>query len=164
MTRILVVSDSHGQAEELRRIARHVWDTYGAVDAYLHCGDGGLDLKRIEPFLREHDPRAKICLVRGNCDGYGYSDVPEDRVVTLDGVGIYMAHGHLQDVRHTRWALAGDARLHDCSIALYGHTHEPLMEMLSVLVLNPGCAGMGQYLVLELDKGQPAIHLERLER
>ena len=164
MTRILAVSDSHGYPEGIRRIAAHVWEHYGAVDAYLHCGDGSLDLKKLEPFLREHDPKAKICIVRGNCDGYGYSDVPDDRVVTLDGVGIYMTHGHLQDVRHTRWAVASDAQLHECSIALYGHPHEPLMEMLSVLVLNPGCATTGQYLVLELEHGQPRIHLERLER
>ncbi len=162
MKRVLVVSDSHGYAEGIKRIAEQVWQDHGPVDVYLHCGDGGLDLKRVEAFLRKHDPACTMAMVRGNCDGYGYAEVPEDRVVTVGETHLYMAHGHYLDVKHGRWALASEARLHGCSIALYGHTHEPLMENLSVLVLNPGCAHMGQYLVLELENGQPGIHLEHL--
>ena len=164
MKRLLVVSDSHGERRALQRIAEETWKVYGPVDAYLHCGDGAGDFQDVMAGLREHDPQAQFFQVRGNCDGSRFADLPWQRIVEIGGAKLFLTHGHLQAVKSTRMILSDDARGSGCSIALYGHTHEPCMEMYSVLLLNPGCAATGQYLVLEIrDDGQPRIHLERLK-
>lgn len=163
MKRLLVFSDSHGERMALRRIAEEVWRIYGPVDAYLHCGDGARDFEAVTDDLRAHDPDALFFGVRGNCDGMAFEDLPWQRIVGIGGVKIYLTHGHLQAVKSTLMILNDEARGCGCSIALFGHTHEPAMEMMSVLLLNPGCAHTGQYLVLEIrDDGQPRIHLDRL--
>ncbi len=163
MKRLLVMSDSHGDRMALRRIAEEVWKIYGPVDAYLHCGDGAGDFQAVADDFRAHDPGAVFFQVRGNCDGLRYADLPWQQVVEIGGTKLFMTHGHLQAVKSTMMLLNDDARGCGCSIALFGHTHEPAMEMYSVLLLNPGCASTGQYLVLELkDDGQPRIHLDRL--
>ncbi|MBQ6174542.1 MAG: YfcE family phosphodiesterase [Clostridia bacterium] len=163
MKRILVLSDSHGYTTGVRMIAEEAWRIYGHFDAYLHCGDGAGDMDRMEEYFRGHDPHAFIAVVRGNCDGAGYEDIPSERIVNIGGTKIFMTHGHGLAVKSTLLMLNEDAYTSGCTIALFGHTHEPTMEMMSVLLLNPGCAHMGQYLVLELkDDGQPRIHMERL--
>lgn len=163
MKRLLVTSDSHGQRMALRRIAEEVWSVYGPVDAYLHCGDGAGDFQDVMDDFRAHDPGAVFRQVRGNCDGMRFGDLPWQQVVEIGGTKLFLTHGHLQAVKSTLMILNDDARGCGCSIALFGHTHEPCMEMYSVLLLNPGCAAAGQYLVLELkDDGQPRIRLDRL--
>ena len=164
MTRALVVSDSHGYAAGLRMIAEDARRRFGALDACLHCGDGAGDVKAVEAFLRAHDPKILIWQVRGNCDSTGLWDVPVDRVVSLGGAQIYMTHGHFVAVKSTLTVLEDDTLEHECSIGLFGHTHEPCMEVRRALLLNPGCAHMGQYLVLEIENGKPVgIHLEQLK-
>ena len=163
MKRLLVFSDSHGERMALRRIAEEVWRIYGPVDAYLHCGDGARDFQEVTPYFQGHDPAAGFFQVRGNCDGFAFADLPWQQVVEIGGAKLYLTHGHLQAVKSTLMILNDEARGSGCSIALFGHTHEPCMEMYSALLLNPGCAYTGQYLVLELkDDGQPRIHLDRL--
>ena len=163
MKRLLVFSDSHGERMALRRIAEEVWRVYGPVDAYLHCGDGARDFQAVTDELKAHDPQAQFFQVRGNCDWSGGEGLPWQRVVEIGGVRLFLTHGHLQAVKSTLTILNDEARGCGCTIALFGHTHEPAMEMYSVLLLNPGSAQTGQYLVLELkDDGQPRIHLDRL--
>ncbi len=160
---IAVVSDSHGYKPGLRLIAEQVWQRWGRVDAWLHCGDGAADIKAVEPFLRAHDPETRIWQVRGNCDGYTGAEIPWERVVTLGGVNLFMTHGHLFGVKYSLAMLDEEAHAGGCAIALFGHTHEPCMEMRSTLLLNPGCAHTGQYLLLELEDGRPRVHLETLD-
>ena len=160
MIRILVVSDSHGYVQGLRRIAEEALKVWGSLDACLHCGDGARDLFRLEDFFRAGNPKIFLAAVRGNCDGEGCSDIPYERTITLGNTRIFMTHGHHLAVKSTLMLLSEDTRGAGCTI---GHTHEPCMEMLSALLLNPGCAHMGRYLILELQEdGQPRIHLESL--
>ncbi|MBR4711268.1 MAG: YfcE family phosphodiesterase [Clostridia bacterium] len=163
MKRLLVFSDSHGYTSGLQRIIEEAWRIYGHFDAYLHCGDGVGDLERLEDGIRAHDPSALIAAVRGNCDGESFADVPYDRIEQFGKARVFMTHGHGRAVKSTLLMLSEDAYTAGCQIALFGHTHEPTMEMMSVLLLNPGCAHSGEYLVLEIrDDGQPRIHLDRL--
>ena len=162
MTRILVVSDSHGYVAGLECVIAKSVKKYGVPDVILHCGDGAGDLGKIEEELRDLNPEIRLCAVRGNCDGEGCADIPWERVVEAGGARIFMAHGHRHAVKSTLWALDDAAKEQGCTIALFGHTHVPFMQMASVLILNPGCAHMGQYLSLEITDGRPNIHLDHL--
>ncbi|MBR5345495.1 MAG: YfcE family phosphodiesterase [Clostridia bacterium] len=162
MTRILVVSDSHGYVPGLERIIDASAKKYGIPDLVLHCGDGAPDLLRVEENLRALNPAVRLTAVRGNCDGSSCADIPFERVVEAGGARIFMAHGHRHAVKSTIWVLDDAAKEQNCSIALFGHTHVPFMQMASVLILNPGCAHMGQYLSLEITNGKPRIHLDHL--
>ena len=162
MTRILVVSDSHAYVPGLERIIDASVKKYGIPDFVLHCGDGAPDLLRVEENLRALNPAVNLMAVRGNCDGSSCADIPFERVVEAGGARIFMAHGHRHAVKSTIWVLDDAAKEQNCSIALFGHTHVPFMQMASVLILNPGCAHMGQYLSLEITDGKPRIHLDHL--
>ena len=162
MKRLLAVSDSHGDAAALERIIAASAKKYGVPDAVLHCGDGARDLDRVEDSLRALNPGILLYAVRGNCDGGGCADIPSERVAEFDGTRLFMAHGHRHAVKSTIFVLDDAAREAGCAIALFGHTHVPFMHMASVLLLNPGCARMGQYLSLELRDGRPRIHLDHL--
>ncbi len=162
MTRILAVSDSHGYIPALERVIAASAKKYGAPDLVLHCGDGAKDLMKVGEALRALNPSVLCLAVRGNCDGEGCADIPFERVAEAGGARIFMAHGHRHAVKSTIWALDDAARERDCSLALFGHTHVPFMQMASVLILNPGCAYMGQYLSLEITDGRPRIHLDHL--
>ncbi len=162
MTRVLVVSDSHGYVPGLERIIDKSAKKYGIPDVVVHCGDGAPDLRRVEDRLRTLNPAVRIEAVRGNCDGDGCADIPFERVTEAGGARIFMAHGHRHAVKSTIWVLDDAAKEQNCTIALFGHTHTPFMQMASVLILNPGCAHMGQYLVLEITDGKPRIHLDHL--
>ena len=164
MKRLLVVSDSHGYLPGLKRVIAAAAAKYGVPDYCLHCGDGALDLNRVEPELRALNPRILLRAVRGNCDGDGCGDIPHERVVEIEGedTRVFMAHGHRHAVKSTIWVLDDAAKEAGCTVALFGHTHVPFMQMASVLMLNPGCAHMGEYLVLEIDAGRPRIRLDRV--
>ncbi len=162
MKRLLVVSDSHTYLPGLERILDASVKKYGPPDAVLHCGDGARDLVRLEGKIRAVNPDALLFAVRGNCDGDGCADIPFERVVEMEGARIFMTHGHRLAVKSTIWVLDDAAREQNCAIALFGHTHVPFMQMGSVLMLNPGCAHMGQYLSMEVRDGKPRIHLDHL--
>lgn len=162
MSRLLVVSDSHTYVPGLERIIDAYVEKYGIPDLCLHCGDGAQDLRRVEPKLRALNPNIVLRAVRGNCDWDGCADIPFERVVEAGGARIFMTHGHRYAVKSTIWVLDDVAKEENCTVALFGHTHVPFMQMTSVLMLNPGCAHMGQYLALELEDGRPNIHLETL--
>ena len=52
------------------------------------------------------------------------------------------------------------ARERGCQAALFGHTHRPLCEQRSVLLLNPGSAADGRLAVLECgDEGRLSARL-----
>ncbi len=160
--RLLVVSDSHRDVRGLERILEKSAAKYGPPDLLLHCGDGALDPQAAEKTLLALNPGAHWVSVRGNCDGESCAHIPWERVVQAEEARIFMAHGHGLAVKSTHLLLEETAREHGCSIALFGHTHEPFMAMASVLLLNPGAAREGCYLSLEIRGDRPRIHLDHV--
>ncbi|NLB61569.1 MAG: YfcE family phosphodiesterase, partial [Clostridiales bacterium] len=60
-------------------------------------------------------------------------------VIEYGGVKIFLTHGHLYNVNTNTFSLVLRAQELNGSVALYGHTHIPQIDMLNgVLVLNPG--------------------------
>ena len=154
----LVMSDSHGNPDSIRFLCNEAWKRTGRVDSYLHLGDGIAEFLYLEPFFLAHDPEAQMLGVQGNCDSFVYG-MPLQQVVMLGGERVFMTHGHIQGVKSGLYGLDDEALAEKCGIALYGHTHEPAMDMYSVLMVNPGSVMDGRVALLEIEGGKPRVQL-----
>lgn len=124
--KILIMSDSHGLTSEITEIQNRHKDE---VDLMLHCGDSELALnsKELNSFKG----------VKGNCD-FG-SDLPNEIIEDLNGITLYMTHGHLYNVKMSLMSLKYRALETNAKIACYGHSHIAGAEMIEgVLFINPG--------------------------
>ena len=68
-----------------------------------------------------------------------------------------MTHGHVHNVKCSRYALIKDAREARAQAALYGHTHEPdCHEEDGLWILNPGSCGHngGSVGLIEVNDGK----------
>ena len=151
--RLIVLSDSHGDDFTLRWMLEQAWKTLGPVDAYVHCGDGAHDLEYLQNFIRSRDEHAAFYSVRGNCDFC--TDLPDQQVLHLGGARIFLTHGHRYHVKSTLSYLSDAASEHECTLALFGHTHIATAEMRSALLINPGSAAKGRMAVVEITNGKP---------
>jgi|SRR5215468_7135641 len=124
MTVVGVISDTHGL---LRPEAINALQGSAHI---LHAGDVGAP--EILETLRTTAP---VTAVRGNVDSQAWArGMPENQVVEIDGVSIYVLHilGELD----LKPEAAGFAAV------VYGHSHKPASEMKKgVLYFNPGSAG-----------------------
>lgn len=132
--RLAVFSDSHGAVSPLRQTV-----LAQAPDMVLHLGDYIRDADA----LRADFPGLDIRCVRGNCD---LGDPGPDRLVfPVEGVNIFMTHGHLYAVKYSLDSLCNAARAAGAGLVLYGHTHQSdWRQMGAMTIVNPGSAGMGE--------------------
>ena len=150
--KILVISDSHGETEDLRWLLEQIYNEYGPMDAFIHCGDGAADLERLRSWILKRNTGASFYFVRGNCD-FG-AELPVSLQLELEGVKIFVAHGHTYYVKTTLSELDSVSRNEHCSLTLYGHTHIPNWEMRSTLMVNPGSARNGRAALITVQHGQ----------
>lgn len=142
MIRIGVISDTHGSIGALRACLSHA----GEVDGWFHLGDYASDAKRLGELTVK-----PVYSVLGNCDSFSFIEpeenvfpmrqktVASERVVTVDGVRIFLCHGHRYDVDFDTYRLSCRAEELNCAAALYGHTHRGELSAFGrVLTLNPG--------------------------
>ncbi|MBR4626184.1 MAG: metallophosphoesterase [Ruminococcus sp.] len=129
--RIIVISDSHGNFQNLEKVIMKNTD----AQWIFHLGDGELELDR---FVIAHPILApKIIHVAGNCDYDSLS--PE--IFTLPAIEhkIFAAHGHKYGVAGSLDRIKKAALENGCDIILYGHTHERFMTYEDGLwIMNPG--------------------------
>jgi len=114
----------------------------------IHLGDGAFDLRR----LQSEYPETPALGVKGNCD----IGINEDtsRTITLEGVKIFMAHGHIYGVKQGYDTALDVAKNAGARLLLVGHTHRPVYELVSgIHLLNPGSIADGCYAVAEPDNG-----------
>ena len=129
--RVLVVSDSHGNVDNMVRAVEWVQPDY-----VLHLGDCQRDLEA----LRREFPGLAMEGVPGNCDWGSYDQ--KERLIELGGVRILMLHGHTRNVKSSPMAAMYAAKERGAQVLLFGHTHVPLVDNDgSLLTLNPGAAG-----------------------
>ena len=123
--KILVMSDTHGDSLVIDQVIKHV----GSVDAIFHCGDSELDTY--------HESLNSVYVVRGNCDFD--SSFPNEVITEIKGTKIYMAHGHLLQVKNTMIPIKLRAQEAEADVVLFGHSHILGVELLdNILFLNPG--------------------------
>lgn len=114
--RLLVVSDTHGEAP-LVRIA----ELGAACDLIVHLGDGFGDGQKLA--LMQRTP---IIQVLGNSD-LPLSVVPE-KVIEIEGWTILLTHGHLYGVKRSLVNLIGHADEMGANLVLFGHIHRRVWE------------------------------------
>lgn len=127
--RILVVSDTHGREDNLRRILKEK----GTPDVMIHLGDSECGEYGITSLVE-----CPVHMVAGNCDFF--TDLPRTKIVELGGCRMLLTHGHYQYVNMGTSDLRREARMNGCSVALFGHTHQPYLDQKEpgMTVMNPG--------------------------
>ena len=147
--RILVVSDSHGKNENVKKAI----ESAGKIDALIHLGDVGYSYHEIESMSR-----VPTYIVAGNTD---YIPELKDRMMLMFGEHmIYVTHGHREGVSMGLSTLRYNALQNECDIALYGHTHVPFLDENpdDVTILNPGSISLPRqddrkktYAIIDID-------------
>lgn len=126
MSKVLVVSDSHGLTKELNMLReRHSED----VDLMIHCGDSEL--------APADGAISGYLTVAGNCDfGSGY---PLETMAEAAGRKFFITHGHRYSVKTSLMNLKYKAQEVNADIVCFGHSHVLGAEVIgSTLFLNPG--------------------------
>jgi hypothetical protein len=126
MSKVLIVSDSHGLTKELEVLKeRHKAE----VELMIHCGDSELspDDKAISDYLA----------VLGNCDfGGGY---PLETTSEVAGHKFLVTHGHRYSVKSSLMKLKYKAQEVKADIVCFGHSHVLGAEVIDgTLFINPG--------------------------
>ncbi|HHV51404.1 MAG TPA: metallophosphoesterase [Clostridiales bacterium] len=130
--RVLVVSDTHGNAYALRRVIESQPD----AKIIFHLGDGIRDVDKIS----DEFPNREFFVVSGNCDFAAFC--PETDMKIIENRKIFYTHGHRYNVKSGLYRIACAARERGADIVLFGHTHQPLCEYDGGLYLfNPGSLG-----------------------
>lgn len=124
MQKILIVSDSHRLTKELEMIKnRH------KANFYIHCGDSEL--------ANNHPAIQDFTIVEGNCDYPGEFNIEEQ--LTVNGLDIYITHGHLYRVKTNLLPLTYRAEELDANIVCFGHSHVAGVEKIDGRIyMNPG--------------------------
>lgn len=122
-------------------------------DQVLHMGDHDNDNDCGE--LQRGYPILPVKAVRGNCDLYSHDDM--EALLTLEGKRFFITHGHRYQVKMMGTGLIVAAAVSaGADVAIFGHTHIPLCETSSgILVINPGSVRFTRtYGVLTLNGGR----------
>lgn len=153
MSRVLIVSDSHGSTELLEKIEKQ----HGQyVDLMIHCGDS--ELSEMDAVMK------KFSSVKGNCDFYG--DFPDDVTLEINGSKVFVTHGHLYSVKSTLVNLFYKAKELEANIVCFGHSHILGAEMIEdVLFINPGSIRLPRgrkertFIILELEQEKATVQI-----
>ncbi|WP_130838713.1 metallophosphoesterase [Lachnoclostridium sp. Marseille-P6806] len=155
--RVLIISDTHGQDGAIMEICRRE----KRIDVLLHAGDS----EGSEAFYREY-MRCVTHFVAGNCDGF--CRLPSWEVFPLGKHTAFLTHGHRYGVFGAQVpdALTAAARENGADIAVFGHSHIPLVEEKEgILCVNPGSLARPRqaghrpsYAVMEIGDADQAIN------
>lgn len=149
--KILIVSDTHGIDEGIEQAI----ETEAPFDLLIHCGD----VEGREYYI-EALAGSDCCIIAGNNDFF--SDLNREEELELCGHRIFVTHGHSYGVSLDIAGLVEEAEYRECEIALFGHTHKPMITKRgNVLAINPGSLSYPRqpgrrpsYVVMELQEGK----------
>ena len=145
MTRIGVVSDSHGGRLHLERFVEIC--RAENFDLVFHLGDVLEDARWLEKNLE-----IPVTSVAGNCDFYAHH--PREARVTVEGKRLLLLHGDRYRVKLGYDMLSYYAEENAVDAALFGHTHQPFAGYVGrALLINPGALKNGHYCILEVSAG-----------
>jgi len=143
--KILIFSDSHGNFGSMMTAI----EKEGKVDMIIHAGDVCADIEDLQFAY----PRIAVAGVKGNNDFF-VRDFPDERLFEVEGVKIFVTHGHLFGVKYSLDGLVKAAIERNANLCVFGHTHINCREELGgVALYNPGRASRG-YGVLECQGGK----------
>lgn len=138
MLKLLVISDSHGLEKELIELFNKYKDY-----TILHLGDYTID----EGILDKYN----VIYVRGNCDFFSKAEV--ERIIEIDGVKIFMTHGHKYNVKLNLLNLVYKSLEVGANFTFFGHTHESCyFKEDGTVFINPGSLKYSRSYVVINDK------------
>ena len=141
--KLLVISDSHGRHEALRKILEKEKD----CDMIVHLGDGARDM---DAFL-QYTIGKPLYIVRGNCD-VDAVDIAPQHTLTAGDIRVLACHGHLFRVEYGLERLYLQGLKENVWLCLFGHTHiQTAQRSGDMLLVNPGAAKDRRYAVVEID-------------
>ncbi len=149
MYQAVIISDTHGGLANFDRVLQQ---TKG-ISEVLHLGDISDDVVK----MRREYPLREFYVVKGNNE---YSTLPENILLSRNGINIFMTHGHRLGVKRGLAILANEGVKKNADIILFGHTHVPYRGYENgILLFNPGSAllsfsGKQSYGILTIDKGE----------
>lgn len=144
--RILVLSDSHNNVLALRKIVSRHSD----INHIFFLGDVTGDIEKIKQEFSDKN----YYIVSGNCDFN--CPYPQSDIVTIENTRIYYCHGHKHMVKYTDENIIATARINNCKLALFGHTHKSLCRYEDgIYIVNPGSVslsreGANSYAVIDI--------------
>ena len=145
--KVLVMSDSHGDLNQILSVVLHHKDE---IQFFVHLGDGASEFETVKNTF----PDMKFLSVRGNCDYY--CDLPCEETFSYDKYKIFATHGSEYNVKETMDKIKENALKGNYNIVLFGHTHKIYCENENnILYINPGSIrktffSVGSYAVINL--------------
>lgn len=153
---LLVTGDTHGTIRKLSALVEELLSGQG-LDRVIHLGDFVEDAEGLARLF----PALPIIMVAGNND-FLRRDIPRERVLRLEGHGLFLIHGHTYPGEAGAKKMRKNAQKKNCDIVLFGHTHRFFMEEKEgILRINPGSPTrprgdhIPSALLLTLEKGAP---------
>lgn len=118
MTEIVVLADTHIRRGSARRLPAAVYQALEDADLVLHAGDvvTGTLLEELAGF-------APTVAVLGNNDGELIGQLPEERLLTVEGIRIAMVHD--SGARKGREGRLR-RRFPAADLVVFGHSHMPV--------------------------------------
>ncbi len=129
--KILVLSDSHGNIENMMRAVEQE-----QPEMLIHLGDCWRDGQR----LAKHYPNIPMTQVPGNCDFRSHEAM--EKLLFIEKYRVLICHGHTYGVKQSLLPAGLAAEEQNADLFLFGHTHKPLVDHHGrALFLNPGTIG-----------------------
>lgn len=149
--KILVISDTHRRINRVDMVLEIFKDK--GIKHIIHAGDHIQDAIDIETKY----PQIKVHKVPGNCDVEGYGS-DTSKLIHIEGVPIFVAHGHKHHVKYEYEEIFIDAVAHEAKVAIFGHSHSAYREKKEgIILLNPGSISeprdttMPSFAILEIE-------------
>jgi uncharacterized protein len=142
MSKILVISDSHGNHAAVSAIISRE----KPFDYLVHCGDGVYDL-----FHVKMPDGAAVVGVGGNVDAARGMDVERRKEFTVGDVLFMVVHGDQHRVREGYGVIEREGRGGKADVVLFGHTHVQYRSEGKPALFNPGPAVNGEYGVISMN-------------
>ena len=145
----IILSDTHGEQSKVKELLNSV-----SHNGVIFLGDGLSDFDNIDD---------NIVMVRGNCDFF--SKIENTKTIKIENTKILLTHGNAFGVKGGLGSLLLEAKREQVRLALFGHTHEPMLKTIdNIMLCNPGSfkrnfKGKSSYAILEFSEGNFFIKL-----
>ena len=154
MKKILVLSDSHGEQDNMIQAVKNT-----EPDMIIHLGDCWSDAV----MLREEFSDIPMEHVPGNCD---FSMEETEKMLDIEGEKVLICHGHTYNVKSDYMRLQYAALEKGATVVLFGHTHKVFYAKHNGLnIMNPGSIGVptwgkpASYGVLTIDGDEGIVDM-----
>lgn len=140
--KILIITDSHGNTNKIYDII-----SQESPNIIMCTGDHSWDGEECSFAF----PDIKFYIVRGNCDIFDRK-FNDNEIFDIDGIKIFITHGHLYNVKKEMYTLEAIAEKYDVDAVCFGHTHIPYYEEKNgIKYFNPGALKDNRYGVLLIE-------------